>query len=796
MANINVVSQGENDLLAAALRRAFAMSAEGTPSTNALASPSTTSPVVEALASPSQQTPTAVPVDYATHSTPAANGRNSTGQVGAPNSNRPTKVSDVSFEQWVQAARRAHDAGDSEAAKRLVNRAIEARDREQDSARTANRTRHNSQGQLGSQKMNRFEVKAADGTIYDVEAPDERTAVDAMKRMAAGEKSRASQQADNWWQDDPLAESSGASRMIEVEAPDGSIIEFPDGTEDGTIDRVMRENFAPGTAPAQGSFSIPSFPGNQTQQPQQGGIGHTLGDMAKAAGAGLARGAAGLADLPQTMLNLGASAGSGTAEMLGLASPEEAKAAQALVSGLGPARTGQTESAQELLAGATGGASEFRGDTTAGQYAGTIGEFIPSAVMMGGNTPANALRYGAVPGAASEAAGQMTEGTSIEPWARAGAAITAAPLTGLAERGGRRIISPYGGADQGRLGLAQVLDDAGVPVSAGQRVGSEALRRKEGMSAAGQALNERQREALTRAALRTAGANADRATPEVLAETARRIGSVFDDVAKGADVTPDPATVNALAQANQTYLQLAPKSSQAPIIGEIVKRMTGAFRSGQSIPARTINSWRSNLSKLTTSNDGATRTAAIDAMNAIDDAMASTLTNMGRANDVARLATAREQWRNFLAIQRAATGAGEETAAGILSPSALRSAVVQQGRASYAQGQRGELGNLARAAEGVIKPLPTSGTAENIRALGIPALGWAGAGAAAGSGLGGPVGATLGSMVGAAAPAVMGAARMSRPVQGWLSNQMVGAGGPVMSSNALSPIVAALLGTQ
>lgn len=37
--------------------------------------------------------------------------------------------------------------------------------------------------------------------------------------------------------------------MIEVEAPDGSIIEFPDGTDDQTIDRVMRENFAPASQP-------------------------------------------------------------------------------------------------------------------------------------------------------------------------------------------------------------------------------------------------------------------------------------------------------------------------------------------------------------------------------------------------------------------------------------------------------------------------------------------------------------------------------------------------------------------
>ena len=331
-----------------------------------------------------------------------------------------------------------------------------------------------------------------------------------------------------------------------------------------------------------------------------------------------------------------------------------------------------------------------------------------------------------------------------------------------------------------------------MPVSAGQRVGSEALRRREGMTAAGQALNETQREALTRAALRTTGTDASRATPEVLAETARRIGSVFDDVARGVDVTPDPATVNAMSMANETYKQLAPKSSQAPIVGEIVKRMTGAFRTGQTIPASTVNSWRSNLSKLTTSSDGATRSAAVEAMNALDDTLASTLTNMGRADDVARLATAREQWRNFLAIQKAATSAGEGAAAGVLSPSALRSAVVQQGRSSYAQGQRGELGNLARAGEGVLRPLPNSGTAQNIQAMGLPGLGWASAGAGLGSMAGGPTGGALGAAAGTVMPGLLGMLRMSGPMQNWLANQTVGRGGSILPTNALAPVPSAL----
>lgn len=75
--------------------------------------------------------------------------------------------------------------------------------------------------------------------------------------------------------------------------------------------------------------------------------------------------------------------------------------------------------------------------TTAGKYARTAGEFIPGALLPG-PTIGNAIRYGVVPGIASEAAGQATEGTAWEPWARAGAgvaagvgmALTARPSTG------------------------------------------------------------------------------------------------------------------------------------------------------------------------------------------------------------------------------------------------------------------------------------------------------------------------------------------------------------------------------
>ena len=60
--------------------------------------------------------------------------------------------------------------------------------------------------------------------------------------------------------------------------------------------------------------------------------------------------------------------------------------------------------------------------TTAGKYAYTVGSFLPGALATPAEGPmgvvGNAIKFGVIPGAASEAAGEATAGTGIEPWAR------------------------------------------------------------------------------------------------------------------------------------------------------------------------------------------------------------------------------------------------------------------------------------------------------------------------------------------------------------------------------------------
>jgi hypothetical protein len=406
--------------------------------------------------------------------------------------------------------------------------------------------------------------------------------------------------------------------------------------------------------------------------------------------------------------------------------------------------------------------------------AGTVG----NAAMAGG--AAGAL-YGF--GTGEGGVGQRVQNAATS--ALGGAVIGGAiPVVGdLAGKGLQKLVSPNAGADDVRLALGKVLDDFGVPITAGQRTGSKQLMYREGQTAGGRRIAGDQAEAFTEAALKTAGINAKRATPEVLDEAATRIGQVFDDVTRGVDVTPDRNSITALSQAVSEYKSLAPTANQAPLVSNIFKDVTKAFRGGNTIPAATVNTWRSSLSKLTTSADAATREAARMALETVDDMLTQSLNAAGRMDDVARLATARGQWRNFLAIQKVAVREGD----GLLSPAKLRATVIQQGEAAFARGKRGDLGTLARAGGEVMEALPDSGTAQrwfaNIPGGAPGLLGVAGASGAASAGLG-----TLGTigvgLAGAALPSVAGAIRMSGPVQRYLGNQV---------GNALAPAVANII---
>jgi len=140
-------------------------------------------------------------------------------------------------------------------------------------------------------------------------------------------------------------------------------------------------------------------------------------DVAKSGGVGVAKGVLGIAGFPGEVANLMAKGSQAATDYI------------AEKTGLdpGPRATESilpTEaSLQKNVEGVTG--DFYKPQTTYGHYAETTGEFLPSALLGPGGIARKVALQAVVPGIASEAAGQATAGSSLEPYARAAAGIAA-----------------------------------------------------------------------------------------------------------------------------------------------------------------------------------------------------------------------------------------------------------------------------------------------------------------------------------------------------------------------------------
>lgn len=577
--------------------------------------------------------------------------------------------------------------------------------------------------------------------------------------------------------------------MTEVELFDGTVLEFPEGTSQDVIDSVARQETLsrqgqkqPAQSQQERGFGDMLYeniigrgevdtPGERLGER----IGQLSGDVLNSIRSGAAIGATSVADLPALVGQLGeAGVIRAYKAITGEDAPPEfvRELSPKLPLGIEPTRAYASEAARA----AAPSVMNFEPETKAGEFLKTGTEFATGAALTGG--AGSAVRYGFLPGIASEAAGQATEGTAAEPYARTGAALVAPLGLNAAERVARRAISPASGvASEGRQAAVRTLRAEGVRPTAGQATGNEAQLYREAATQGGKDIAESALEDFTSAALRRIGVDAKRATPDALEDATRRIGGVFDDVVKGVDATPSSGVLRKASQALETYRQTSPASNVAPIFSNINKELVRSYRSGNAIPASTLKGWRSKLSKMTKSPSPENRDTAIEMMGAIDDAISDALTASGRPQDVARLAEARSQYRNLLAIEDAASRAGQDVKAGLLTPRNLDAAVKRQGRRAYVQG-RGDLTPLARAGAEVMQPLPQSGTQPRLSARELlqgGATTGTGAGlAAVGMGLD-PVVATAIGGTAAAAPTIRNSILSSPLGQAYMQNQLVGA---------------------
>lgn len=479
-------------------------------------------------------------------------------------------------------------------------------------------------------------------------------------------------------------------------------------------------------------------------------------DIGKSALSGLAKGAAGAVGMVPNISNILRSGFNAGLDKLGVLTNGATEAPKREAFGLDLDKLGTSAQVQQGIESVTGKLHEPQ--TRAGKFAHAAAEFVPMSVAMPGGVVRNAVS-GVAAGLGSEAAGQATAGTRAEPYARFAGGV----LGSFAPSALSRVVTPLPATNPERMAAVRALEAEGVPLTAGQATGSRPLQYMESVlgdvpGAGGKAAAKmlEQQRAFTAAAMkRGGGATAD---APGMAKAFAQVGQKFDDLAASTTAQVDRQLAQEIGQIAQNYVHLTPPNTRVPLFSNIVDSIIDVGRSnGGAIAGEQYKSWRSQLARaMRGSADPEFKQAAGGLIEALDGMM---MRSAGPAGAKA-WQEARSQYKNLLALERAATAAGENAAQGFISPSSLRNAVVNQGRRNYAQG-KGDLAELARAGEAVMKPLPNSGTAPRAFAQGLL------------SGGGFMAGGLTGGAAGLLGPAVAGRALMSAPVQAYLKNQAV-----------------------
>lgn len=500
---------------------------------------------------------------------------------------------------------------------------------------------------------------------------------------------------------------------------------------------------------------------------QQDGIS-TSADIAASGISGIGRGVADLAGLPGTLSDL-----FNDAATWGLSRGYEAITGEQAPDGsfFGrqqlPRSVFSGQDARQGLSAITGGASDYQPQTTAGRYASTVGEFLPGAAAFGGASPANLARFGVLPAVASEGAGQLTEGSTMEPYARTAAALIAPAIPAIASKA----ISPFAGRiSPERQSAVDYLRSEGIEPTAGQITGNRNLLAREselgGVRAAD--MMDDQARAFTDAAMRRAGGSglADEVGMTAIND---RLSQGFRDVSARNTMQADAPMLRDMVDTLREYNRVLP-SEQKTILGNIASDIGERIRAGGGkMSGQDYQMIRSDLGKRA-HNARVSNPELAEAFrgirNSLDDAMARSVS----PEDAATWANLRREYGNMKVLEKASTGGGEKAALGTISPAKLRQAAMSGRQGQYARGT-GDFDQLARSGSAVLAPLPDSGTATRLNARTIGGIG-AAMGAGGGFMVGSPMAAMGGAIAGTALPAAAGRALMSSPVQSYLVNQV------------------------
>jgi hypothetical protein len=357
------------------------------------------------------------------------------------------------------------------------------------------------------------------------------------------------------------------------------------------------------------------------------------------------------------------------------------------------------------------------------RVAGTIGEFLPGSALSPARSVAgvmaNALRYGAVPGATSELAGQAAHASAF-PWletpARMGASLLTPAGVGRAALPGtaRRAIPED-------VEMARALQREGVQPSVGQILGEKKLKFKE--EEIHPEFNRQQLEQFTAAAGNRIGLPATRLTHGPGGNFTQRldeIGDQFNQLSQRNTLHADQQLVQDLGQIHHDYHNIPGiyKPETLAAVNGMIGRISSALsHTGGTMAGGDYQALRSGIKKAAMGADTEKSAALHDVVEALDNTMERSI---ARTNPVdARLwPQARRDYRNALVLEDALGKSGSGTSKGIITPSQLESSAKSiYGKRAYLRGQD-DFSNLSTPGTALLERLPSSGTTERAEAKG------------------------------------------------------------------------------
>lgn len=565
--------------------------------------------------------------------------------------------------------------------------------------------------------------------------------------------------------------------MPKIRMPDGIVVAFPDNMPKAEITAIINRKMAQSGAGSNPQFDTAGTPDKPLTTMQQNDMsllhrpmtwGESAADKFESVGTGLTQGVTAMAGLPGTMSDVRRKMAGKVAGAVGT-DPEAGKSLDTVLQGpigwLGAlARRGNPDaenpigigSIQNAAETAVPGSVDYTPNSRTGRYLQTGASFAPGAGAGG------FARGVALPAIGYQTADEVLPEGKYKEAAKVGAAL----LAPSAAKGLSRLTTIPMTAE--RLRLAEMMGAEGVPLSAGQRTGSKALRLAEselgGSRATG--FNEQQQVAFNRAALRRVGHNADHLTPDVMNEVADETDRVYRGLETRNTMQPDRQLATDLGTALRHYTSNTNPSMRVPAVRETIADIVS--QGNANVPGGAYQNIRSQLERSARSvqqSDPLLAQTYRGIRGALDDAMERSIAR-NNPQDLGAWRQARRRYRNQIVLESAMSGAAEETALGNLTPAKLAQATKQKhGSTNWTRGE-GDFADLSRGGQALLKPLANSNTAARLAVRGL--------GGYAGYNQGDDLPTSLaGAFVGAMGPKIVGRAILSRPGRALLGNQLL-----------------------